>query len=121
MIASVVVEYVGLSAGQSTSLSWSFSGIMPPAAVLAGLPLVEGTPSSGRMEDQASRAAATLNLLPLASASPKLPATGTYIGDGMPPVPSQLTVKILWWEFVEMGELLLEFWAGHKDSEGEKE
>ncbi len=77
MIASVVVECVGLGAGHSTSLSGSFSGIMPPAAVLAGLPLVEGTPSSGRMENQASRAAATLNLLPLASASLRLPATET--------------------------------------------
>ncbi len=38
MIASVVVEYVGRGAGHSTSLSGSFPGIMPPAAVLAGLP-----------------------------------------------------------------------------------
>ena len=55
------------------------------------------------------RAEATLKLLPLASASLKLPATGTYIGDGMPLVPSKLTAKILRLEFVEMGELLPEF------------
>lgn len=94
---------------------------MPPAETLVGLPLAEGPPSSGGVEDQASGAAATLNLLPLAPPSLKLPTTGTYIGDGMPPVPAKLTAKILRWEFVEMGELLPEFWATLKETEGEKE
>ena len=43
---------------------------------------------------------------------------GTYVGDGMPPVPARLAAKIQRWEFVEMGELLPEFWAGLKEPEG---
>ena len=40
---------------------------------------------------------------------------GAYVGDGMPPVPAKLAAKIWRWEFVEMGELLPEFWAGPKE------
>ena len=36
---------------------------------------------------------------------------GIYVGDGLPPVPAKLAAKILQWEFVEMQELLPEFWA----------
>ena len=41
-----------------------------------------------------------------------VPAAGAYVGDGMPPVPAKLAAKVRRWEFVEMGELLPEFWVG---------
>ena len=36
---------------------------------------------------------------------------GVYVGDGLPPVPAKLAARIRRWEFVEMHELLPEFWA----------
>ena len=37
--------------------------------------------------------------------------SGIFVGDGLPPVPSKLAEKIRRGEFVEMHELLPEFWA----------
>ena len=34
-----------------------------------------------------------------------------YVGDGLPPVPARMVTKIGKWEFVEMYELLPEFWT----------
>ena len=39
---------------------------------------------------------------------------GTHIGDGLPPVPAKLVAKICRHEFVEMHELLPEFWQDQK-------
>ena len=50
-----------------------------------------------------------------------VPMAGAYVGDGMPQVPAKLAAKIRRWEFVEMGELLPEFWAGPKEEEQSKE
>ncbi len=47
------------------------------------------------------------------------PHSGGYVGDGMPPVPAKLVNKIRRWEFIEMGELLPEFWVGPKEAEGD--
>ena len=58
-----------------------------------------------------STARSMMNLLPLPHHSLKSPADGIYLGEGVPPVPEKLTVKIRKGEFVEMGELLLEFWS----------
>ena len=89
---------------------------MPAAAALAGLPISEGM--SGITGDSCPSPAATLmNLLPLAGANPRPPIGGAYIGEGMPPIPARLATKIRQWEFVEMGELLPEFWARQKDDE----
>ena len=41
------------------------------------------------------------------------------MGEGMPPVPAKLAARIRRWEYVEMGELLPEFWIGSKAEEGE--
>ena len=91
-------------------------GRMPAAAALAGLPISEGR--SGITGDSCpSPAAALMNLLPLAGANPRPPIGGAYIGEGMPPIPARLATKIRQWEFVEMGELLPEFWARQKDNE----
>ena len=94
-------------------------GSMPPAVSLAGLPLVEGSSSTAGGGEDPPVAASMLNLLPLASSMKRLPAAGTYVGDGMPPVPAKLAEKIKRWEYVEMGELLPEFWASAREGEGD--
>ena len=38
-----------------------------------------------------------------------------HIGEGLPPVPAKLVARIVRHEFVEMHELLLEFWHDQKD------
>ena len=43
---------------------------------------------------------------------------GVYIGEGLPPVPEKLATKIRAWKFVDMSEMLPEFWwqeAGKDD------
>ncbi len=42
------------------------------------------------------------------------------MGEGVPPVPAKLASRICRGEFVDMGELLLEFWSTPKE-EGAKE
>ena len=46
-----------------------------------------------------------------------MPESGVYLGEGLPPVPVKLAVKIRKGEFVEMGELLPEFWSSTKGEE----
>ena len=43
------------------------------------------------------------------SQSAKLP--GLYVGEGLPPVPVKLVEKIHKWEFVDMAEMLPEYWG----------
>lgn len=47
------------------------------------------------------------------SSQPEIPTT--HIGEGLPPVPAKLTAKILRHEFMEMHELLPEFWNEPKE------
>lgn len=43
---------------------------------------------------------------------------GVYVGGGgIAPVPKKVADKILKWEYVEMGELLPEFWGSGKEDE----
>ena len=88
-------------------------GVMPTAAALAGIPLAD---TGGSLT---SSAITTFNLLPLANPVLKLPVGGAYVGEGMPPVPAKLAARIRRWEYVEMGEILPEFWIGSKAEEGE--
>ena len=55
-----------------------------------------------------------INLLPLAASRAPLPMAGVYIGESLPPVPTKLASKILRWEYIEMVEMLPEFWSGAK-------
>jgi hypothetical protein len=73
-----------------------------------------GTPP----EASGSAAAALTNLLQFVRDARKIPLEGVYISDGIPPVPDMLASKIRRGEFVEMGELLLEFWC-QKVEDGE--
>ena len=65
-----------------------------------------------------SVSATLANLLPLANSELGHSAGGVYVGDGRPPVPYKLAQKIRRWEFVDMGELLPEFWCSYRDDEG---
>ena len=64
-----------------------------------------------------SVAAMLANLLPLTNSSLQLPSEGVYVGDGIPPVPAKLAAKIRRGEFVDMGELLSEFWSTPKEDD----
>ena len=97
-------------------------GTIPPAAALAGLTTADTPAPSGT--DLGSRPISTAvnELLSLGSAAaliPVVPGAGAYVGDGMPPVPAKLVLKIRRWEFMEMGVLLPEFRVGHKEVEVE--
>ena len=111
-------------------------GVMPTAASLVGILLADRVtppldvggsstpPAGGSLTPPAggsltSSAITTFNLLPLANPVLKLPVGGAYVGEGMPPVPAKLAARIRRWEYVEMGELLPEFWIGSKAEEGE--
>lgn len=57
----------------------------------------------------ASTAATLTNLLLLSNMKGSNAVEGVYVGDGRPPIPAKLALKIQHWEFVDMGELLPEF------------
>lgn len=58
-------------------------------------------------------------LLPLTGPTRSKPAEGVYVGDGSSPVPVRLAGKIRRGEYVDMGELLPEFWTGTREEEGD--
>ena len=45
-----------------------------------------------------------------------------YVGEGLPPIPRSLVDKIVAWKFVEMSEMLPEYWAlAKEDNDPKKE
>ena len=86
-------------------------GTMPPAAALAGLPSIGATSAPDGSGGETTTMVLS-DLLTAGGPSGTVPAAGAYVGDGMPPVPAKLAAKVRRWEFVEMGELLPEFWVG---------
>ena len=120
----------------------SHLGVLPPPSALTGLPTVtagaygpplplvfgSGTGTSLVSSDTASSGAGTvvqhstiagasaglLNLLPISSSRVLTPSSGIYVGEGLPPVPPKLAAKIMRWEFVDMAEMLPEFWSNTK-------
>ena len=94
---------------------------MPPRQALVGLPLLERSqlPSGGVADDSStgskkgtsSSSISLTNLLQFVGEDLKLPSEGVYVGDGIPPVPEKLAAKIRRGEFIELGELLPEFWT----------
>ena len=85
--------------------------------------LIGGMKATNKVPAVVSVAAKLANLLPSANAELAPCSDGVYIGDGLPPVPAKLAAKIRKGEFVEMGELLPEFWSSHReeDTEGKHE
>ncbi len=79
-----------------------------PSAVQPGASPPAITPE---MQPGASTAALVANLFPLASPPAALPSTsnGVYVGEGLPPVPTKLAVKIRKREFVETRSSCLSF------------
>ena len=112
-------------------------GTMPTMAALAGLPCVDGPsapggPHTGTSMPSTSAPGGSLAIGPMSgtwaledvphpggTGPSRVLTTGAYVGDGILPVPAKLVNKTRRWEFVEMGELLPEFWVGPKEAEGE--
>ena len=65
----------------------------------------------------AGGSAGLLNLLPIPASQALPPTSGVYIGEGLPPVPPKLAAKILRWDFVDMAEMLPEYWSSAKMEE----
>ena len=100
---------------------------MPPTEALTSIPVTSeatvptlGTPAEAtqhaiNMPDNtpfSANVASTLcNLLPIAESSGQSSGNSIYIGEGLPPVSPKLAEKICRWEFVDMAELLPEFWS----------
>ena len=111
-------------------------GSMPPAASLADLPLAGAGPHTSQAVRliSASTTLATgtspapavpqvTNLLPWIQPEPTAdPHGGVYVGEGLPPVPVKLAERIRRWDYVDMAELLPEFWPVAKpdDTDGRK-
>ncbi len=60
----------------------------------------------------------SLNNTPTGGGESSSKQPGVYVGDGLPPVPAKLAAKITHWEFIEMHELVPEFWAEAKGDDG---
>ena len=105
-------------------------GSMPPVESLAGIPVIAdgpnlATPPTGGADGHAippgiSVAASLANLLPAANESLSLPSNGVYVGDGLVPVPAKLAARIREGNFIDMGELLPEFWCHTREEDGQK-
>ena len=110
----------------------SESGLVPAATSQPGhssamgtLPTASLPGISGELSTDAhsppSLAAAMCNLLSVGgdSQSTKLPSL--YVGEGFPPVPVKLVERIHKWEFVDMAELLPEYWGAAHSLRSEAE
>ena len=60
------------------------------------------------------------NLLPFAPPRLSPPTLGVYVGEGLPPVPPKLAERIKRWEYIEMSELLPEFWSKPDDMDNKQ-
>ncbi len=97
---------------------------------MGSIPCMEGSSSSARgvsttveSGDPGKEVAASVtlaNLLPSASSALTQSVEGVYMGEGVPPVPVRLAARIRRGEYIEMGELLPEFWQGVKEETGKE-
>ena len=55
------------------------------------------------------------NLLPSANPALRAVSGGVYVGNGLLLVPAKIAAKIYRGEFIDMGEVLPEFWSGLRD------
>ena len=101
-------------------------GLMPSRDTLAGIPTT-GTHSIGAhvwsfpLGEGLTLTRGTVdtvaNLLPNANPGLTPVTAGVYISDGLLPVPPALAAKIRQGAFVDMGELLPEFWAVSREED----
>ena len=54
------------------------------------------------------------------SSSSSTKGGGVYVGDSLPPIPPRIAAKVCRWEFVEMYELLPEFWVQKEEETNAK-
>ena len=112
---------------------------MPPEPALRGIPTILSAPSKGEAsvattlvggaDTPAPNPGATgdsvtallTNLLPQANTGLASGVQGVYVGEGLPPVPAKLAAKIRRGAYVDMGELLPEFWASTRDDDQPKQ
>ena len=101
---------------------------MPPQSQLQGLPRMEQVSRPAQLDLPPSKpdtangllgngAETLLSSLPLGTLHKTSAADShdTYVGEGFPPVPAKLASKICHGDFIEMGELLSEFWSIPKE------
>ena len=95
-------------------------GSVPPADLLRSVPTIEADKEQVETVGSESNKYTT-NLLPVGGSSSKRKASeqGAYVGEALPPVPQKLADRIQAWEFVEMSELLPEFWSQQRTDEKE--
>ena len=95
--------------------SGNTSGTAASATVSSAFtPLVAATTSDSALSALSAQGNASLlcNLLPsLGQPGQPNQAAGIYVGEGLLPVPAKLGERITRWEFIEMSELLPEFWS----------
>ncbi len=128
LVGLPTVEEGALPRPQQTGTVPDTGSSSPPEGAVASATLattLRVTPSGDQLTGSgppvipwsASGTGAVANLLPQAASDlpPTLP--GVYVGDGRPPVPQKLADRILRWEFIDMGELLPEFWSLAKEEE----
>lgn len=61
------------------------------------------------------------NLFPQANSGLVSGSQGVYVGEGLPPVPTKLAAKIQQGEFVELADLLPEFWSSPREDDHSKQ
>ena len=89
-------------------------GTVPPPAALGGVALISPTAEGAAGQEVPSEGATaptTSNLLPLSGSGAMTRTAGVYVGEGLPPVPEKLAAKIRAWKFVDMAEMLPEYWV----------
>ena len=111
-----------------SNLGPSASASSTPGGVLGTSPSAMGTTPSAVPELASNRPTAPdplgnssilCNLLPsLGQVKEPLQAAGIYVGEGQLPVPAKPADKITRWEFVDMAELLPEYWTSLTLKEG---
>ena len=102
------------------SMAGTMMGVVPSAGAISWLPTFNATSATGAVGGIGMTALTAVTapvmstapppaLLTSASMGIEVP-TGTYVGEGVLPVPERLAKKILNLEFVEMRELMPETW-----------
>ena len=101
----------GWFAGHYIRGVWPLLDILMGREARAGRPGQLGIPSSTMASAGVLTASTVSNLLPFAPRRLAAPARGVYIGEGLLPVPAKLAERIVRWEYIEMSEMLPEFWT----------
>ena len=87
---------------------------MPSEDRLQGVPTIEARPGNSGNPSEAVTGFWDA-LLPTGGSRAGADESGVYVGEVLPPVPRKLAERIRAWEFIDMGELLPEFWAPRPD------